>query len=46
MLTLILTYMQVLRCVHELMPGSLGAQDNKGLTPAHHAALAGQLEVL
>ena len=37
--------MQVLQCVHELMPGSLGAQDNKGYTPAHIAARKGHVEV-
>ena len=45
-LTLFLTTMQVMRCVDELMPGSLGARDNSGDTPAHLAARNGHVEVL
>ena len=45
-LTLFLTTMQVMRCVDELMPGSLGARDNSGDTPAHLAAITDHVEVL
>ena len=36
--------MQVLQCVHELMPGSLGAESIYCRTPAHMAALHGQIK--
>ena len=39
-------YLKALQRLHELMPGSLGVQDNDGNTPAHGAAKYGHVEVL
>ena len=39
-------YLKALQRLHELMPGSLGVQNNVGETPAHGAATNGRVEVL
>jgi len=40
------SYLKALQRLHELMPGSLGVQNNIGFTPAHAAADNGHVEVL
>jgi len=40
------SYIKALQRLHELMPGSLGVQDNDGYAPAHGAANNGHVEVL
>ena len=40
------SYIKALQRLHELMPGSLGVQDNNGDTPAVGAASNGHVEVL
>ena len=39
-------HVDALRCLHQLVPDTLSAQDNIGRTPAHIAAFEGHVDAL